>query len=127
MKNKIITAVVTTSFFAPIFVYAQSTVETRAVSLTTTLGVIIGKLVPIAFALGVLYFFYGMAKYIGNAGNEDAKEQGKQIMIYGLLAMFVMVSVFGIIKLAGNFIGISNNDAISPGTISVPTVNGLGQ
>ncbi len=62
-------------------------------------GSIIQAAIPIIFAGAILGFFYGLAQYVFSAGNEEAKEKGKLIMTWGLIALFVMASVFGIIRL----------------------------
>lgn len=59
----------------------------------------IDTLVPIVMTLALLYFFYGLAKYIMNAGDEAKAKEGKSIMIYGIIALFVMVSVWGVVYL----------------------------
>ena len=54
-----------------------------------------GILIPIAFALCLLYFFWGVAKYIKSAGTD--KEEGKSIMVWGVVGLFVAASIWGII------------------------------
>lgn len=122
MKNKITAAIVTSAVFAPVFVFAQSLIEQRAYGLTQTAQRILGLLIPMAFALAVLYFFWGMAKYILNAGDDDARAAGKQVMINGIIALFVMVSIYGIINLLGNFIGITNTTSDAAPVINLPKV-----
>ncbi len=61
---------------------------------------------PMAFALCLLYFFYGIATYILRAGDEKKAKEGKSIMVYGTIAMFVVVSIFGIIRFIGEQLGI---------------------
>jgi hypothetical protein len=59
-------------------------------------------------------------KFIFAAGDEGAKEQGKQIMIYGIIALFVMTAVWGLVGFIGDAIGIEGD-----GDIEVPGVEGL--
>jgi hypothetical protein len=55
--------------------------------------------IPLAFSLCLLYFFWGITKYIKNdAGSEKAVEEGKKIMLWGLVALFVVFSIWGIIN-----------------------------
>ena len=68
---------------------------------------IVGKSIPIVFGLALLFFFYGIAKFVLHAGDEKKIEEGKNLMIYGTIAMFVLVSVYGIIKTIGGNLGIS--------------------
>lgn len=60
-------------------------------------------------------FFYGLARFIydraqGKDGNELKK--GKEFMMWGLIALFVMVSVWGIIKLAQGLLQIKGNEIV---------------
>ncbi len=63
-------------------------------------------LVPLAFALCVLYFFWGVAKYIRAEG--QGKEDGRQVMIWGVVALFVAFSIWGIITFMRNELGLTN-------------------
>ena len=58
-------------------------------------------------------FFYGVVIFIiGRAtgkGNMKDLEKGKQFMMWGLVALFVMVSVWGIIRLAQNLLDVKGN------------------
>ncbi len=49
-------------------------------------------------ALALLVFFWGLVKYIAKADDEKAKEAGKNTMIWGVVGLFVMFSVFGIVR-----------------------------
>ena len=54
-------------------------------------------LVPfLILAAGVL-FMWGLVKYVSNADDEGEKESAKTLMIWGMVAIFVMVSFWGII------------------------------
>lgn len=63
----------------------------------TIFGTIIGTIIPVIVALALLYFFWGLAKFILNADNEQARSDGKQIMVWGIIALFVIVSVWGLV------------------------------
>jgi SNF family Na+-dependent transporter len=66
-------------------------------------------LIPLVFLLGLLLFFWGMVKYIWSVGQD--KEAGKQIMIWGVVALFVMSSIWGIITIIrSDVLGITGND-----------------
>lgn len=55
-------------------------------------------LIPLAFSLCMLYFFWGVAKYIrSGAGGDKAAEEGKNVMVWGVVGMFVAFSIWGII------------------------------
>ncbi len=67
-------------------------------SLLCNFGEIIGVSTSIVAALALLVFFWGLVKYIAKADDEKAKESGKNIMIWGVVALFVMFSVFGLVN-----------------------------
>ena len=71
------------------------------------IGQIINLLIPIVFALAMLYFFWGLAQYILNAGDEAKKEEGRNKMIWGIVAIFVMAAVWGIVRFIGTAVGIT--------------------
>ncbi len=65
---------------------------------------------PIAyllFSLGFLIFMWGLIEFIANPTNASIKEKGKQHMIFGILGLLIMVSVWGIVNLITSTLGIS--------------------
>ena len=71
---------------------------------------------PIVVALALLYFFWGLAKYILAAGDKEGeKAEGRAIMIWGILALFVMVSVWGIINVIRDTFNLNNSSIQVPG------------
>ena len=66
---------------------------------------ILNPLIAIMFAVATVYFFYGIARYIWNPDNEEAREKGRQSMFWGVIGMFIMVAVFGIMKFLISSIG----------------------
>ena len=70
-------------------------------------------LVPIAFGLCLLYFFWGIAQYIrSGAGSEKAAEEGRNRMVWGVLALFVLFSIWGIINFIRSEFGVVNIETI---------------
>ena len=55
-------------------------------------------LVPFLASLALLAFFWGIVKFIRSAGSESAREDAKNIMFWGIIALFVMVSIWGIVQ-----------------------------
>lgn len=92
-----ITAIVLSIITGVSLAYAQANPLLNLVSLAQTL---VGKLIPLMMATALLVFFYGLVMFIwkGKEGGE-ALEKGKQLMIYSIVALFVMVSIWGIIQL----------------------------
>jgi hypothetical protein len=70
----------------------------------------VSPVIALLFALAVLLFLWGIAEFIRDAGSEDGRTKGKQNMIWGIVGIFIMVSVFGIIRVIENTIGTNPND-----------------
>jgi len=60
--------------------------------------------IPIIVGLAMVTFLYGLVLYIGNSGDESKRKESVQYIIYGLVGLFVMVSVWGLVgMIAGTF------------------------
>lgn len=79
---------------------------TNIKELIRAVGSLINPLITILVGVALLVFFWGLVKFIFAQGSETSKLEAKQIMGWGLVALFVMVSVWGIIKFMQNAIGL---------------------
>lgn len=94
----------------PALASAQTLTDTLF-TLSTFLNAAIGLFVTLA----IVIFFWGLIKYLMSVGEQKA--EGLQIMFYGVVAIFVMVSIWGIIRLLQNTFRVQNNSALVPGGI----------
>ncbi|MSR87565.1 MAG: hypothetical protein EXS69_00085 [Candidatus Zambryskibacteria bacterium] len=69
---------------------------------------IIDVTLPVLVLLALLVFFKGLVGFIAKSGDVKSHDAGKSFMIWGLVALFVMVSVFGILKFFSNDLGFRN-------------------
>lgn len=66
---------------------------------------IISVLSPAAYlliGLAVVFFLVGVVKFMVSAGDETKRKEGRTMMIYGIIGLFVMVSVWGLVNLLSN-------------------------
>lgn len=72
---------------------------------------ITSTLVPLVFAIALVVFIWGlfMAFILGGSDPEKQK-QGRDLMLWGIVAFFVMVSVWGLVNVLQGILG------IDPGT-----------
>lgn len=111
LTTKIAGLVITPALFLPALAFAQ----TDAPGIDRIIRIVEGLLrtaVPIVMTLAVLYFFWGLARYILAAGSEEAKAEGRRIMIGGVIALFVMVSVWGLVRWLGQVVGVNSGENI---------------
>ena len=70
---------------------------------------IISVLEPILFALAFIGFFWGLSKFILNgSGNQAELKKGKDYMMWGILALFILMSYSAIISIVTNEFEIGN-------------------
>ncbi len=67
---------------------------------------ILDPFIGILFAFALVLFLWGVAKFLMSAENDADLKQGKNNMIWGLVGMFIMISVIGIMNLIKGTIGI---------------------
>lgn len=73
---------------------------------------ILNPVVALIIGLAVVYFMWGVIKYV-NRGHEDVGEAVK-MMTYGIVAIFVMVSVWGLVHLLINTFDLTNTPVPQP-------------
>lgn len=69
---------------------------------------IVNPLIYFLFAIALLYFLYGVLVFILNADDESKRDIGKKHMLWGIIGLFIMVSVYGILGLIIGTVGVRN-------------------
>ncbi len=117
MKKLILSALV----IAPALASAQQL--TNLGNLLTSVKRLVDSALPLVVGLALLGFFWGLAKFIFSGGED--KEKGKNIMIWGIVALFVMMSVWGLVRFIGSALGVGAGSNDNPSSVPVPQVQGL--
>ena len=89
-------------------------------SITTLLNSvkdIVNLLIPLLIGVAMVAFFWGLIKYIWGGGKDTAK--GKAIMTAGIISLFVMVSIWGIITFVQNSLQVGT---VEGGGIPAPQI-----
>lgn len=84
---------------------AEASVKTLVQSINR---VLINPLIFMIFALAMVYFIYGLARYLLSPDNEEIRKASKSHMLWGIIGMVIMVSAFGIMNIIINTLGTSN-------------------
>lgn len=93
-------------------------------NLISAIGALVGALVPILITLALVVFFWGLVRYLWGKGGKTDHKAGKELMIWGLVSLFVMVSVWGIVRLAQDALGINPNVNPTSPRVLQPGVGG---
>jgi hypothetical protein len=60
------------------------------------------SVIPILFTVAIVFLVWGVVKFfIINSDEEAKRTQGKQFMIWGIVALAVMISVWGLVNILG--------------------------
>ncbi len=106
--------------FAPGLALAQNPNFTGLNSIVTFIKDTVRALIPVFFGLAIIYFFWGLIEYIRSAGDPKKAAEGRTIMIYGVIAIAIMISIYGLTAWLQGVFGINAN-----ATANIPVVNGL--
>ena len=112
--SKRIAVLALVSFVLPMMAHAQLT-KTEGI-ITKSTG-ILNTIVVIVFTLALIVFAWGIVKYLNAAGDASKMKEGKAFLFWGLLGMFVLASMWGIIRfVAGELTidGPETQDTIKP-------------
>jgi TRAP-type C4-dicarboxylate transport system permease small subunit len=76
---------------------------------------ILQAVVPLLITVALIVFIWGLIQYLFKIGtSEDNKQKGIQLMLWGVIAIFVMSSVWGLVALLQNTFSVQRNEAIVP-------------
>ena len=103
-----------TTLLVPIFAGAADGDLDGITNIAIGLETVVSTILPIAFALILVAFFWGLAKYVLSAGDEEKKSEGRNLMIYGVAALFIAASIWGIISFIGTNLGITDTAVLNP-------------
>jgi hypothetical protein len=56
-------------------------------------------LIQVLIAVALLLFLWGLVVFISKSGDAAAQESGKRKMFWGIITLFVMVAVWGIVTI----------------------------
>lgn len=85
--------------------------------------VIINPIIFFLFAVAMVYFLYGVAQYFMSSDNEEVRSKSKTHMIWGVVGLFIMVGVFGIMRILLNTFGETRIQVNNNGDFNVSGTN----
>ena len=139
MKKKLISLGLVTSlvlmfamFALPVattFAQAQQNVEGDCASINEAnplqvflcrIALLLNSAIPVMITLAVVYFIWGVISYV-IAAEDDAKTKGRDKMIWGIIGLAVIVSVWGLVNFLKGFVGIGDSNVVN-----IPCIPGPG-
>ena len=92
------------AFGFPLLAFAQAPRD--LIGLINLFLKILGALIPLLVGIALVAFLWGVAKFILNADDSTKRKEGSQLMIYGIIGLFVMLAVWGLVGILGQTFGV---------------------
>lgn len=71
---------------------------------------ILDPLIRLLFAVAFIVFLWGVSQMVLNANSDEGRTKGKSHILWGVVGMSIMVSVWGILNILINTLGIQGID-----------------
>ncbi|MBM3272267.1 hypothetical protein FJY94_03280 [Candidatus Kaiserbacteria bacterium] len=106
--------------FLPIAVAVAPSLASAAtvLNLLALANTVLNALIGLLITLAIVAVFWGIARYLF-ANGQDMKSAGLRSAMYGVGAIFIMVSIWGIIRLLQSTFGVTSTDAVVPKGIQI--------
>ncbi len=86
---------ISAAFMLPAIAFAVSDIF----SLSQLIYDLFARLGVLFWALATMLFVWGVVKFIKNANDTAEHEKGKQLIVWGIIAFVVLVSLWGIVEI----------------------------
>lgn len=111
--------------FSPVLAFAQTPGNLNNLQFfLQRIGNLISFALPIIVGLALLGFFWGLAMFILKGADPAAQKSAKSMMIWSIVALFLMVSIWGLVNFIGSTLGVGAGTG-GNNTPTIPTVPGL--
>lgn len=111
MKKISLAAIALGAIFLPIASYAQidsSGLETQLQGITGFINI----LIPFVIGLAVVFFIFGLFKYVTAGGDEEKIKAARNTIIWGVIIIAVMISVWGLVNFVVNSFGLDEGPQV---------------
>lgn len=102
-------------FATPSLVFAFPSDLKGVIEMFTNIGL---SIIPFLGAVAFLVFVWGVARFIRSAGNEKEIKDSKNLLIWGIIGLFVLVTIWGIIAFLSSEFGFGSG---TPGIPQIPS------
>src|ERR1700679_2129414 len=106
-------------FLLPAVALAQYSI-TNSTSLFNTVRSLLNQIIPILIAFTVVYILWGIFQSFVK-GSEEERTAGHKKILYGIIALFIMISIWGLVNILVNTTGLNNTIP----TNQIPNLNNL--
>ena len=115
MNKKTLTQITASALFTvPLFAYAATVID-----VLNGTSAVLNRVIPILMVVATIVFLWGIIRYVTAQGEEDKLTEGKRFIVFGLIGLFIMVAIWGVVRALVNQFSLQQGN-IPPGPGDVP-------
>ncbi|MDO8604184.1 MAG: pilin [bacterium] len=92
---------------------------TSASNLVVFLKDLLNVATGLIFAAAVVFFLWNVFKFVMSAGDEEKRKEGLNGIVYGIIGIAVMASVWGLVGFLTGTAGFTGGTSIAPPSLSI--------
>ncbi len=70
-------------------------------------------LIPLVIGIAVVVFLFGVVKYITSGADETKRKEARSVMIFGIIGIFVMISIWGLVNILISTFNLNTNAPVN--------------
>ena len=90
------------AFADPIRVFTTPNQDLNFLSFAQKLSGIANTVIPFLIGVAFVFVILGIFKYIRQAGDAEKVAEGRKMLVYGVVALFLMLSFWGFVMIIKN-------------------------
>jgi len=73
------------------------------------ISLVLNPLVALLIGVALIFFLWGVVKLVSSGGDASKRAEGVSMITYGVIALFVMVAVWGLVGIVATTLGLGVN------------------
>ena len=117
--------IIAASIFLPNLAFAATPRLGTLADVINLVNSYLGMIIPLIFSIAVVCFIWGISRYFTSGG--EKLEEAKSMALYGIIGLFVMFSVWGLVNILLNTFGFNSGlpTIKTGGSTMVPAGGGM--
>lgn len=108
--KKIVKIVAGSAWALPVLAFAQQANASYLISFIDSAKLVLDRLVVFLIALAVVWFIWNVIRYTMSS-DEEKRGEAKNQMVWGIVAIAVIISIWGLVAILQNIFGVNTAGA----------------
>ena len=98
--------------FAPALALAQNIPLTNLDTVLGSVQALLNRAIPILIGIAVIFFLFGVLKFVMNANDPEKRKEGRMFMVWGIIAIVVMFGIWGLVSFVMVSLGLNQTNKL---------------